>query len=224
MRYWTTPDMEYLVENIIKEVKVALDENVSSTALADIGDVDTLTNDEIIASKVVDAARIVMVNAPVHLLDNGKPFGESIAWDDERCCGKIHLPDDFLRLVSFKMSDWDMAVTVAITEESPLYLRQQSSFAGVRGNCHRPIVAITQQPVGLVLEFYSCSSCAATITRARYIPMPRIRNHRIEVPEKLKAAIVYYIAYLTALTTGNGNGATACLAIAKELAELGENG
>lgn len=211
-----------MVENIIKEVKVALDENIDSTSLEGLPDEDTLKLGEIIKSKILDGARIVMVNAPVHLLDNGKPFGESIAWNEERCSGKIHLPDDFLRLVSFKMSDWDMAVTVAITEESPLYELQHSEFVGIRGNCHRPVVAITRQPVGLVLEFYSCSSCDATITRARYIPMPRIRNHRLEVPEKLKAAIVYYIAYLTALTTGNGDGAAACLSVAKELAELGE--
>lgn len=215
--------MEYLVENIIKEAKVALDENVSSTALADIGDIDTLTNDEIIASKVVDAARIVMVNAPVHLLDSGRAFGESIGWDGQPGygAGYIHLPDDFMRLVCFQMSDWDMAVTVAITEDSPLYQMQRSRFGGVRGNPQKPVVAITSQPIGLVLEFFSCySGESAFIKKARYIPMPRIRNGKIELCEKLKPAVVYYTAYLAALSLGNGDAAAALLATARELAEI----
>lgn len=218
--------MEYLVENIIKEVKVALDENVDSSALSGLGDVDTLKLDEIIESKVVDAARIIESNAPAHLLDSGKAFGESIGWDGQPGygAGYIHLPDDFMRLVCFQMSDWDYALTMAITEDSPLYQMQRSRFAGVRGNPQKPVVAITSQPIGLVLEFFSCySGESAFIKKARYIPMPRIRNGKIELCEKLKRAVVYYTAYLAALSLGNGDAAAAMLATARELAEISQD-
>ena len=218
--------MEYLVENIIKEVKVALDENVDSSALSGLGDVDTLKLDEIVESKVVDAARIIESNAPAHLLDSGKAFGESIGWDGQPGygAGYIHLPDDFMRLVCFQMSDWDYALTMAITEDSPLYQMQRSRFAGVRGNPQKPVVAITSQPIGLVLEFFSCySGESAFIKKARYIPMPRIRNDKIELCEKLKPAVVYYTAYLSALSMGEGDAAAALLATARELAEISQD-
>lgn len=215
--------MEYLVENIIKEVKVALDENVDSSALSGLGDVDTLKLDEIVESKVVDAARIIESNAPAHLLDSGKAFGESIGWDGQPGygAGYIHLPDDFMRLVCFQMSDWDYALTMAITEDSPQYQMQRSRFAGVRGNPQKPVVAITSQPIGLVLEFFSCYSGEnAFIKKARYIPIPRIKNGKIDLCEKLKPAVVYYTAYLSALSMGEGDAAAALLATARELAEI----
>ena len=215
--------MEYNVSDIVREAKVALDENVDSTPLSGLGDIDTLTMEEIVESKVVAAARIIETNAPAHLLDSGRAFGESIGWDGQPGygAGYIHLPDDFLRLVCFQMSDWDYAVTAAITEDSPLYQMQRSRFAGVRGNPQKPVVAITSQPIGLVLEFFSCYSGEnAFIKKARYIPIPRIRNHKIDLCEKLKPAIVYYTAYLAALSLGNGDAAAAMLATARELAEI----
>lgn len=215
--------MEYNVSDIVQEAKVALDENVSSAALSGLDDVDTLTKEEIIESKVVDAARAIESNAPAYLLDSGKAFGESIGWDGQPGygAGYIHLPDDFMRLVCFQMSDWDYALTMAITEDSPQYQLQRSRFAGVRGNPQKPVVAITSQPIGLVLEFFSCYSGEnAFIKKARYIPIPRIKNGKIDICEKLRRAVVYYTAYLAALSLGNGDAAAAMLATAKELAEI----
>lgn len=215
--------MEYNVNDIVVEAKVALDENVDSTALSGLGDVDTLKLDEIIESKVVDAARVIESNAPAYLLDSGKAFGESIGWDGQPGygAGYIHLPDDFMRLVCFQMSDWDYAVTVAITEDSPQYQMQRSRFSGVRGNPQKPVVAITSQPIGLVLEFFSCySGDNAFIKKARYIPIPRVRNGKIDLCEKLRRAVVYYTAYLAALSLGNGDAAAAMLSTARELAEI----
>lgn len=215
--------MEYNVSDIVQEAKVALDENVSSAALSGLGDVDTLKLDEIVESKVVDAAMVIEQNAPAYMLDSGKAFGESIGWDGQPGygAGYIHLPDDFMRLVCFQMSDWDYALTMAITEDSPQYQMQRSRFAGVRGNPQKPVVAITSQPIGLVLEFFSCYSGEnAFIKKARYIPIPRIKNGKIDICEKLRRAVVYYTAYLAALSLGNGDAAAAMLSTARELAEI----
>ena len=215
--------MEYNVSDIVQEAKVALDENVDSTKLSGLGDIDTLTKEEIIASKVVAAATLIESQAPIYLLDSGMAFGDSIGWDGQPGygAGYIHLPDDFLRLVTFQMSDWDYAVNIPITESDPVYQMQRSRFAGVRGNPQKPVVAITMQPIGQVLEFYSCYTGEdAFIKRARYIPIPRIRGGKIELCEKLKPAIVYYTAYLSALSLGDGDVAAAMLATARELAEI----
>lgn len=61
--------MFYLLDNLKKSIRIALDQNNSSDLLVGIGDIDTLTLEEIIASKIVDAVRIVTADAPSYLLD-----------------------------------------------------------------------------------------------------------------------------------------------------------
>lgn len=215
--------MLYNVSDIVREVKIAIDENIDSTSMEDLPDEDTLKFNEIIKSKILDGARIIETAAPMHLLDSGLAFGESIGWHGQPGYGSgyIHLPDGFMRLLCFQMSDWDYAVNVAIDERDPIYQLQKSRFAGVRGTPQKPVVAITYQPIGLVLEFYSTYAGEnAFIKRARYLPMPRIWNNKIDLCEKLKPAIVYYIAYLTALSIGDGNLATSMLGTSRELAEI----
>lgn len=205
--------MVYNVTDIKKEVKVVLDKNMSSTPLIDIGDIDALTIDEIIESKIVDAVRVVESNAPAYMLDKGKPFADSIGWDAEKGTGSgyVPLPDDFLRLISFQMSDWHRPVTEAITEESPQYAMQKSRFCGIKGNPEKPVAAITKWPIGLVLEFYSCTGGpSVAVKRARYISLPSIITtetgiRQIEICEKLKSAAIYYCAYLAAITLGIEN-------------------
>jgi hypothetical protein len=190
-----------------------------STQLLSTGDIDTLSLDDIIESKIEDAARLVMRDAPLHLLDGGISFGESIHWFSREGIGGgyIALPEDFLRLVSFQMSDWSYPVTTAITEDHPMYPLQSSRFAGVRGNPQKPVVAIIAE-FPLLLEFYSCEAGAGTsIKRAKYLPMPKIENGYIKICEKLRPATIYYIAYLTALTIGNGDLAAVMLNTSKEL-------
>lgn len=214
--------MEYDVSDLKREIRVVLDQNMSSTALSALGDVDTLSLDEIVESKIEDAAFTIESRAPLTLLDSGEPFGDSIGWDGQPGYGSgyIQLPDDFLRLISFQMSDWDYAVSEAVTEDDPLYQQQKSRYPGIRGCPQRPVVAITSQPIGLVLEFYSCTSGDAWVKRARYLPIPRLANGKIELCEKLKRAIVYYTAYLVALSLNDGDLASRLLVTARELSGL----
>lgn len=211
--------MDYLVSDLKEDVRIAMDRNNSSDTLAGFGDVDTLSIDEIIESKIEHAARIVELDANPFLLDRGEAFGDSIGWDSQAGygSGRIHLPDDFLRLVVFQMSDWDMAVTEPIDESSPFYALQKSRYPGIKGNPQKPVVAIVQEPIGLVLEFYSCTSGNAFIKKARYIPIPRIKDGNIWLCEKLKEAVVYYTAYLTALSLGAADLASALLPVAMKL-------
>lgn len=196
----------FSVTTLTKEVRVCLDMNYSDTALTNLGDPDTLELDELIKSKIVDAARVVTSRAPSHLLDAGKAMSGSIAWPGGKVGfgeGQIKLPDDFLRLLSFKMSDWSTSVADPITEDDPLYLLQSSPLAAVRGNPRRPIVAIVHHTDGLRLEFYSCNTANVAVTKARYIPFPKIVNDSIDLCEKLKAAIVYCAASMASASLGD---------------------
>ena len=61
-----------------REIRIALDQNKSSEPLRDLGDIDTLSFDDIVGSKIADAAKIVILHAPIHLLGSGIPFGNGI--------------------------------------------------------------------------------------------------------------------------------------------------
>ena len=216
--------MQYNINELITEIKIALDLNKSTISLLEERDIETLSLEEIIESKIAPAARIVENSAPLHLLGPGKSFDNSIGWDTVPGIGSghIHLPDDFLRLVSFQMSDWKMPVSVAITEDNPLYAMQKSNFPGIRGSVQKPIVAITTQPIGQVLEFYSCSGGDNVyIKKARYIPIPKIEgsaNDRfIDISEKLVSAVIFYSAYMVAMTIGEKELAETLLIQSNEL-------
>lgn len=212
--------MLFEVAELVKDIRVALDHNNNSEALLDLGDIDTLMLDEVIESKIADAARIVEQNAPVYMLEGGKDFANSVAWTGEvgKSSGFIHLPDDFLRLVSFKMSDWDKSVSSVITDDHPLYDLQSSRYPGIKGNPQNPIVAIVTMPIGQVLEFYSCTGGEHVfIQRSRYIPIPKIEDEHIDICAKLRDAVVYYAASLVAQTIGHADLAANLLNVSNEL-------
>lgn len=212
--------MKYRISDLKREIRIALDQNMSSVPLSELGDADTLSLEEIIGSKIVDAARIVLLNAPLHVLGGGIPFGESINWDsaEGHGSGSVLLPDDFLRLVIFQMSDWIRPVSEAITPADAQYALQHSRYPGIRGCPQKPVVAIVNTGVGMTLEFYSCSAGkGVSIKQASYIPAPRIIDNHIVLSHKVKDAVVYYAAYMVALTTQQGEQAQQLLAVSNSL-------
>lgn len=214
--------MNYTVSDIIKEVRIVLDMNNSSAQLAMVDDIDTLTIDEIIRSRLAEGVRLTELEAPHHLLDSGEIFGGSIYWKVREGVGSgsIVLPEDFLRLITFQMSDWDRAATKPIYEDDPLYAMQSSRYPGICGNPQRPVVAITNQPVGLVLEFYSCSrGKGVEVRRARYLPLPKEKGGKIRICEKLREAAIYRTGHIVALSIGDAALATSLLTESRQLME-----
>lgn len=201
--------MEYNLADIVGDIKVALDLNMDSTPLTDLGDVDTLSLDDIIESKVVDAVRTVESTAPTHLLDNGKDIGGTVVWNSDKSSGYIMLPDDFMRLVSFKMSDWHRALFAAITPESPEYALQYSPFPGLRGNPQKPVCALVMHSKGMALEFFSCKDDEQTVAQAQYIGMPGLKDGKIGICPKCYRAVVYMAASLVAATVKDSDKAAA---------------
>ena len=194
----------------MQDVRVCLDQNMTSDALIEAEDSDTLSLDEIIRSKVPEAVLRVHVEAPVHLLECGHNMDGAICWDEGDCVsGWIPLPDDFLRLVVFSMDDWDCAVYTAISADSPLYAMQRSRFRGIRGTPQKPVCALGIRPEGRVLEFYSCRSRDAKVSRAVYIPCPEIdADGYVDCSERCYNAIVYAAAALTLQSCGESEKAS----------------
>lgn len=191
-------------EDMAKAVRVAVDMNHSSTPLLADDDIDTESFDEIIYAKLVDAVRVVEQEAPSHLLEQGHQFGsDNVNWT-ENGKGWIILPDDFMRLVVFKMSDWKLSVSDAISQDDPLYLRQFSRWKGISGNPEKPVVAIVNRAEGTVLEFFSCNNDTATIEQAVYVPYPKIDiDGGIDVSEKCYRAAIYRAASFALASIGD---------------------
>lgn len=212
--------MQYDVEDIVKEVRIALDENSQSTALLAISDNDTLELNDIIYQKIIHAIRMVVGKAPSHLLDEGKDFSSSTLTWESGVVGKgmawIKLPDDFLRLVIFRMTDWQRPVLTPISDTDDMYYLQKSRFAGVRGGVEKPVCAITTYPEGKVMECYSSKGGAdVKIKVAKYISEPKIEEGKVYVCDKLFTPVVYTAAALTAMTFKDAN-ADPLLKIANE--------
>ena len=194
--------MIFKAEHIARDVRVALDENNSSEQLIATGDIETLTLDELIGSKIEEGVRRVVRTAPREFLEGGIPFGDCVYWR-EGFRGWILLPDDFVRLIIFKMSDWERAVFEPISVADPRYALQSSRFGGLRGNAEKPVVAIGRRGEGLALEFFSCRSEDATVDQAMYLAEPRIdRYGGIEIPKRCYTSSIYEIASLTAMAVG----------------------
>ena len=190
-------------EDMAKAVRVAIDMNHNSTPLLADEDVDTESFDEIIYAKLCDAVRMVEMEAPLNLLEQGHLFGDAVTWLDGGK-GWILLPDDFMRLVVFKMSDWNYPVSEAITQDDPTYSRQWSKWKGICGNPERPVVALVNRAEGNVLEFFSCKDETATVDQAVYVPLPKIdENGGIDVSEKCYESAVYRAAALALSSIGD---------------------
>lgn len=194
--------MIYQLGDIIKDIRICLDQNMKSESLLEIGDIDTLALDEIIKSKILEAVQRVHMEAPNYLLESGHNFGDAVYWGDLES-GWVLLPEDFMRLVVFEMDDWETAVYQAISTDDPEYEKQHSRFKALRGTSQRPVCAIAIRPEGRVLEFYSCKSKEAQVSRAVYIPYPKIdANQGVDISERCYTAVVYTAAGLTLMTCG----------------------
>lgn len=207
--------MVYPVGKIMRDVRVVLDENQAGDRLIAEKDADTLSLNEIIRSKIEEAARRVETDAPVYLLEEGHDFGDAVYWGEMES-GWVLLPDDFMRLIVFEMSDWERAVFTAISPADPEYGLQRQRVKALRGTAQRPVCAIVNRSEGKALEFYSCKSEDAYVRRAQYLPYPRIdRDGGIDICERCYTAVVYAAASLISLTLGEADKSAAFSEVSK---------
>lgn len=172
---------KYITDREFKRlVRVCLDQNMSSEALSDLGDVDTLSLDEIIDSKAEDAALTIVRMAPIDKLGDVAQSLEGTLDIDEGEPHKavIQLPLDFERLVRFKMSGWKYAVYAALPPLPPQYIEANSEF-GVCGTKDRPLVFLvpsTGNGKDLCLEIFSAKDVSDTLDGCLYVARPRKRS------------------------------------------------
>ena len=184
--------MLYTTQQIIRDSRIAMGLDLREDPW--LSRSECLNADDVIMSRIEAAARQAAQSAESDQLGLGKPLRQEICWQGN--AGWLLLPDDFMRLLIFQMSDWHRPVTAAITPASPLYALQSSRFEGLRGCPQRPLCAVVMRPEGLSLEFYSCASQDAAIARAQYAPLPTLRpDGSIEIPELIYPKVIELIAH-----------------------------
>lgn len=207
--------MVYNINDVMRDVRVCLDQNMSSEQLLQTDDIDTLSLDDIVRSKILEAVVRVHTNAPTYLLEQGHNFGDAVYWGDLES-GWVLLPDDFMRLIVFEMSDWEKAVFTAISTTDPEYELQRQRIKALRGTAQKPVCVITVRPEGKALEFYSCKSKEAYVKRAQYLPYPKIdEDEGIDICERCYTGVVYAAASLVLLTLGESEKSSALSEISK---------
>ena len=206
-----------LVDELVKEVRVTLDENQVENVYLQSG-TDNMELDEIIRSKLPDAVRAIVEMCPVSLLNaDALTLADDDLTTNEDGSGYVVLPNDFLRLVSFKLASWNRAVTSVAEQGSPTDLMQRNTFT--RGTPIKPICVLSHKADGKrVLEYFTASGGNDTIERALYVPNPSIvtedGNEKISIPHLLRAAIVNYCAGLTCFSRGDAEQGNLFLKIA----------
>lgn len=199
----------------MRDVRMYIDQNETNAALIENEDIETLSLDDIIESKIEEGVRAVELSAPLRMLDTGYNFANSVTFKEDYS-GYTILPDDFMRFVVFKMSDWKKAVYEAIDTTDPKYQYQSSTQRGIKGNPEKPVCAIVPYPQGLALEFYSCRSASATVEKAVYMKLPKLEypvdgdgnpvetsDKAIEISERCYRAAINKIASLVLFTYGD---------------------
>ena len=133
---------------------------------------------------------LILESPPEHLADAGKRM-EANPTIDESGTVTLELPEDFLRLLYVRMSDWVRGATELIPFSSPEAARHFSKWKGIRGTRECPAAIRGFTPEGKqCIKLYS-SGKDAFLETALYIPFPALDSDEIlEVPERLMPVLL----------------------------------
>ena len=167
---------------LINYVKAKLDEIVpegEGVQFAVEGDVNISDPLNLLINAILDeAAKRVLLNAPLHVLDPVKSATTSGTADPaDSKIGYIQLADNFVRLVSLKMAEWKREVTNAIDASDKRYRVQRNKYT--RGGLCKPVAVFSFRTIESVnkrvLEYYSVDS-SHTIEWLYYIQETSAQN------------------------------------------------
>lgn len=140
---------------IVSKVKAIMNE-IGEDTNSSLLDEDTIKIDEYIKSCIGDALSLIILNSGIKSINPKKDTGTKANKNDDGS-GYIILPDDFVKLLAFKMNGWKRAVSVAYPLDSEEAKRQANIYT--RGGENKPICLLSYSPEGeKILEYYSLGS------------------------------------------------------------------
>jgi len=161
-----TPEGAIKRAGIIELVKARIDE------LSPFNDTSLVPSVNVIDKILDNSAKTILLALPLHLL-TPTVFTGTITQTGNT--GHVTLDNDFLRLHSFKMTEWDTEVTQAITPANPKYILQKNPIT--MGGVNKPVVVIKSDSNGKTLYYYSIPTGGThTLEYAYYIPLMTAEN------------------------------------------------
>lgn len=139
-----------------------------------------------------DAARCILLNADLDRIDDCVKMHDP---ELQRGCMPmiVKLPEDFLRIVSVRMSDWSKSIAIPLSQGSQeLSIRTRPEFMKGRRHCG-PAFTLIRNGREVFLEIFG-SSQDASIVEISYVPVPKIVGKYINLPP----ALIYEICAKTA--------------------------
>ncbi len=153
---------------LINRVRRKIDEvSAADTPVQSVTIVDENAVDTIIDSLLDESAREVLLKAPVQRLTISSSTPSAVKNANDTTTGTIQVPEDFLRLVSFKMGDWQRSVTSLAVKGDAISMRQSNKY--IRGGIAKPVGVIAKNNQGIVIEYYSTLQENHTVTEFLYI-------------------------------------------------------
>ncbi len=217
------------IKEIINAVRWSIDDETrTEAAIADGGD-DVYT-DNIIRSKIGDALHWLSVTAPSSIILTDPKKAQQTAttdgtlkieaYDDTFDIGKITLPTniDVLAVCRVRCLGWNKGVVpVDDTEDSALMMFDETSA----GTVDRPqAVLMRESPAVILVQPKGLSATVSYISVPNNVSIDDTTddNTDISVPQGMRSAFVYYIAYLLLTAFGDAR-AQSMLSVA--VVELG---
>lgn len=204
-----------LISEIIKRVRVILDEIGLDDARFNDTDVDTSNMDITIKSKIFEAICFVHKNAPAFRVDYMNATPSNVSWKEVRAGAGVWKVNfsvtgdhaNVLRFLSMKLTGEQITCTTFCTEWDPLYIQQQDPNAC--GTSEHPVGVIRIEDTGYIVEYYSVDKQPTNENTAtefiRYVPYPDLSGDYVFISHALVNAVLYRVAALVASTYSDKN-------------------
>lgn len=197
---------------LINKVKTRMDEVcVSGDIISPVGIENTNPYNSIIDELLDESALEVLLKAPFHRLHITRGAIDAVQNSSDTTIGTIQIPDDFVRLVSFKMKEWKQPVTSFAVQGGEIARKQSNEH--IRGGIAKPIAVLCKDDVGYYAEYYSVKS-SHEVEDFLYIKKDIAENitdsHLIEI-------MVWICAGKTLAVLGEGTLSNQCYEEAKGL-------
>lgn len=154
-----------------------------------------------IAEFLREATREILLTAPLYLLPK-TDFTTATITEQGDGTGTVALPENYLRLASFRLRGWLHPATTAISTDNPLYSRQLNPVT--RGGVAKPVVALLRNATGLALQWFSLPlEITPEIKEALCI----VECQPAELPDTLANPLCWLAASLVLAVTNEQNAA-----------------
>ncbi len=154
----------------------------------------------LIRTLLPEAARLVVCSASRADIDEVKTLEPERLdyYGDGQAVAK--LPEDFLRLIYFKMSDWPRGVTEPLAADGDSLALRMGRSQRMFGRRQTPAVAVCQSGQGKSLRILGTTP-GASVEEASYMALPKVEGGSIDIPLRLVHPVAAKIAEMVKLIT-----------------------